>query len=83
MNISTLKEALPYLIEAEVPAMLVGHHGVGKTEGVRQYCKDNGFMLKILNLGTQDVGDIIGLADFLKRFWSFVTLILTKKQFFF
>lgn len=66
MNISTLKEALPYLIEAEVPAMLVGHHGVGKTEGVRQYCKDNGFMLKILNLGTQDVGDIIGLADFLK-----------------
>lgn len=66
MNISTLKEAMPFLIDAEVPAMLVGHHGVGKTEGVRQYCRDNGFMLKILNLGTQDVGDIIGLADFLK-----------------
>lgn len=66
MNIETFKEALPFLIKAEVPAMLVGHHGVGKTEGTRQYAEDNKYMLKILNLGTQDVGDIIGLADFEK-----------------
>lgn len=66
MNIETFKEALPFLIKAEVPAMLVGHHGVGKTEGTRQFCDENTYMLRILNLGTQDVGDIIGLADFEK-----------------
>ena len=66
MNIETFKEALPFLIKAEVPAMLVGHHGVGKTEGTRQFAKDNGHFLRIINLGTQEVGDIIGLADFMK-----------------
>lgn len=66
MNIETFKEALPYLIKANIPAMLVGNHGVGKTEGVSQYAKDNAFFLRILNLGTQEVGDIIGLADFEK-----------------
>ncbi len=66
MNIKTLKEALPYLIEAEIPALLVGHHGIGKTQGVSQYAKVEKALLKILNLGTQEVGDIIGLADFKK-----------------
>ncbi len=66
MNIETLKEALPFLIKAQIPAMSVGHHGVGKTEGVRQFAQDNGHFLRIINLGTQEVGDIIGLADFEK-----------------
>ncbi len=66
MDIQTFKEALPYLIKAKVPAMLVGHHGVGKTEGTRQFSQENDYMLRILNLGTQEVGDVIGLADFLK-----------------
>lgn len=66
MNIETFKESLPFLIKAQIPAMLVGQHGVGKTEGVSQYAKENKFFLRILNLGTQEVGDIIGLADFLK-----------------
>ncbi len=66
MNIETFKEALPYLIEAEIPALLVGHHGIGKTQGVSQYAKAEKALLKILNLGTQEVGDIIGLADFVK-----------------
>lgn len=66
MNIETFKEALPFLIKSEIPAMLVGHHGVGKTEGTRQFCEENKYHLTILNLGTQDVGDIIGLADFEK-----------------
>lgn len=66
MNIKTLKESLPYVIKAEIPTLLVGHHGVGKTQGVNQFAKETGSLLKILNLGTQEVGDIIGLADFQK-----------------
>jgi hypothetical protein len=66
VNIKTLKQSLPYMIAAEIPTMLVGHHGVGKTQGVSQYAKEQQALLKILNLGTQEVGDIIGLADFLK-----------------
>lgn len=66
MNIKTLKESLPFLINADIPSVLVGHHGVGKTQGVSQYANDTKALLKILNLGTQEVGDIIGLADFLK-----------------
>ena len=66
MNINAFKDSLPYLIKARIPALLIGHHGIGKTEGVRQFTVENKYKLQILNLGTQDVGDLIGLADFLK-----------------
>lgn len=66
MNINKLKEAMPFALKAKIPLMLVGHHGIGKTEGVRQFCEEQGHLLRIVNLGTQEVGDIIGLADFEK-----------------
>jgi MoxR-like ATPase len=66
MNIETLKESLPFLIKAEIPALMVGHHGVGKTQGAQQFAAENKYFIRILNLGTQEVGDIIGLADFVK-----------------
>lgn len=74
MFISVLKEAMPYLIEANIATMIVGHHGVGKSQAVRQYTDETtynhpklgkqhlGFI--DLRLGTQDVGDLLGLADF-------------------
>ncbi len=64
MNISTLKEALPYLFKAKIATMIVGHHGVGKSQGVAQYAAENGMEFIDLRLGTQDVGDLLGLADF-------------------
>lgn len=64
MLISTLKQALPFLMQANIAPMLVGHHGVGKTQSVGQFCDEKGYMMKTLNLGTQEVGDLIGLADF-------------------
>jgi hypothetical protein len=44
--------------------MIVGHHGVGKSQAVKQYADDNGLEFVDLRLGTQDVGDLLGLADF-------------------
>jgi len=64
MNIKTFKESLPYLFKANIATLVHGHHGVGKSEGVRQFCEENGFDFVDLRLGTQDVGDLLGLADF-------------------
>ena len=64
MNIRDFKKSLPYLINANTAVMLVGHHGVGKSQGVKQFCDENELGFVDLRLGTQDVGDILGLADF-------------------
>lgn len=64
MNIKTLKEALPYLFKANIATLIQGHHGIGKSQAVRQYADDNGMDFVDLRLGTQDVGDLLGLADF-------------------
>lgn len=66
MNIKTLKESLPYLFKANVSTMIVGHHGVGKSQAVRQYAQQEGYEFVDLRLGTQDVGDLLGLAEFEK-----------------
>jgi len=64
MNIKTLKEALPYIFKANISTMIVGHHGVGKSQAVKQYADALGIGFVDLRLGTQDVGDLLGLADF-------------------
>ena len=64
MNIQMFKEALPYLFEANVAAMVCGHHGIGKSQAVAQYAAENNLQFVDLRLGTQDVGDLLGLADF-------------------
>lgn len=66
MNIKTLKESLPFLFKANVSAMIVGHHGVGKSQAVKQYADENNMQFVDLRLGTQDVGDLLGLAEFEK-----------------
>lgn len=64
MDIKSFKEALPYLFKSNVAAMVVGHHGIGKSQAVAQYAAENGYEMIDLRLGTQDVGDLLGLADF-------------------
>lgn len=74
MNIKLLKEALPYLFEANVATLMIGHHGVGKSQAVKQYTDETTYVHPKLGkknwgfvdirLGTQDVGDLLGLADF-------------------
>ena len=43
MNIKTFKESLPYLFEANIATMVVGHHGVGKSQAVAQFASENGY----------------------------------------
>ena len=64
MFIGQFKQALPFLFEANIAVMVQGHHGIGKSQAVAQFAKENGFDFVDLRLGTQDVGDLLGLADF-------------------
>lgn len=59
----TLKLCLPYLLKIGTTPMIIGHHGVGKSQGIAQFCADNDYYYVDLRLGTQDVGDLIGLPD--------------------
>ena len=67
MNIKVLKEALPYIFEAKLSTMITGHHGIGKSQAVKQYADENNLQFIDLRLGTQDVGDLLGLADFIEQ----------------
>lgn len=64
MKITTFKQALPYLIDARIATLVWGNHGIGKSQSVKQFCDEKGYHFVDLRLGTQEVGDILGLADF-------------------
>lgn len=74
MQIRTLKQALPYLFNAEVPTLIHGRHGVGKSQGIKQVSEELEYVHPTkgkqtygfidLRLGNMEVGDLLGLADF-------------------
>jgi hypothetical protein len=64
MLIKTFKESIPFLTKANIASIVWGQHGIGKSQVVAQYCKENNLGFIDLRLGTQDVGDLLGLADF-------------------
>jgi len=91
MKITELKKVLPSLFEANITPMLVGSHGVGKTESVAQFAKENKYLFIPINLGTMsDAGDIIGIPErgkfngiedvtvFLKTDWAAEVLHYSK-----
>lgn len=65
MDIKKLKEALPVCFGANVTMLLVGPHGIGKSQGVRQAVEGQGIgKVFDFRLGQMaDTGDIIGLLD--------------------
>lgn len=66
MNISKIKEVLPVLFEAKITPLLIGHKGLGKTEVVRQFAKENGYDIVEIKLGNlQDPADLLGIMDFI------------------
>lgn len=61
MNIKNVKQTLPVLLKHNICPFLWGSQGVGKTQTVAQYCKENDLDLIVLHTSTQEVGDLIGL----------------------
>lgn len=67
MNIKEIKESIGILhTNTSLTPMLVGHHGKGKSQVVRQITEEAGIGFVDLRLGTQESGDILGLCDFEK-----------------
>jgi len=67
MNIKEYKDILPKLFKANIVPHLWGAHGIGKTEIHRQLAESLGLNLVYLTFGAvEDVGDIIGLQDFIE-----------------
>lgn len=64
MRVGKLQKAIDVLLKAEITPLLIGHAGIGKTESVRQYAKDNNLHLIEIRLGQlADAGDVVGLAE--------------------
>jgi len=76
MQIKSMKNALPFLFEANIPTLIWGRHGVGKSQSVKQVSQEmtydhpktgkQSFGFIDLRLGNMEVGDLLGLADFEK-----------------
>lgn len=74
MQIRTLKQALPYLFKANVPTLVHGRHGIGKSQALFQVSQEmtydhptlgsQNYGFVDLRLGNMEVGDLLGLADF-------------------
>lgn len=61
MNIAeTVQLFTPADAVGQVP-LLIGAHGLGKTEAVKQYAAENNLHCEILMLSLLDVGDLLGL----------------------
>ena len=61
MNISMMPGMLTAAYWADDTVLMVGLHGIGKTDVVRQWANKNNFHLEVLYLANQEVGDLIGL----------------------
>jgi hypothetical protein len=65
MNITQLKESLPFLIKAGLVPNVIGKHGIGKSSVIAQFAKDNGYSFHPFFLGQlNDTGDLLGLPEF-------------------
>jgi hypothetical protein len=65
MNITQLKQSLPFIIESGLVPNIIGKHGIGKSSVVAQYAKENGYTFHPFFLGQMsDNGDLLGLPEF-------------------
>jgi hypothetical protein len=65
MNITQLKQSLPFLMESGLVPNIIGKHGIGKSSVVAQYAKENGYTFHPFFLGQMsDNGDLLGLPEF-------------------
>lgn len=65
MNITQLKQSLPFLITSGLVPNIIGKHGIGKSSVVAQYAKENGYTFHPFFLGQMsDNGDLLGLPEF-------------------
>ena len=60
-GIRKIKEILKVAKMADEPVLLVGKHGIGKTETVAQFAKENEYYFQPLYISHQETADLIGI----------------------
>ena len=63
MNITQLTKAFSIAHAAQDNVHMVGQHGIGKTEIVKQWAQDNGYHLEVLQLPILETSDLVGMPD--------------------
>jgi len=61
MKVSNIKPVLDACFDADDSVRLIGVHGIGKTDIIKEWCSTRGFHVEFLHLSTNDVGDLIGI----------------------
>ena len=61
MKIGNLKQALTIAHLAQDHVHCVGKHGIAKTEIVKEWAKENGYHLEVLQLPILEVSDLVGM----------------------
>ncbi len=61
MNVIKLKTALTIAHAAQDHVHCVGAHGMGKTEIVKQWAKENNYHIEVLQLPILEVADLVGM----------------------
>jgi len=60
-SIEKIKKIFEVAKLADEPVLLIGKHGIGKSESVQQFCKENGYFYQPLFLSHQETADLIGI----------------------
>jgi hypothetical protein len=67
MKIDNMKEILGIAHKSQNAVHMIGEHGIGKTEIVKQFAEAAGYHCEVLQLTVMDTGDLIGMPDILEK----------------
>ncbi len=67
MNIESMKDILGIAHKAQSAVHMIGEHGIGKTEIVKQFAKSQGYHVEVLQLTVMDTGDLIGIPETVEK----------------
>ena len=73
MKIAKIKQAIKIAHGADDAVHMIGPHGIGKSEIVKEFAKENGFHCEILQLPILEVSDLIGMPDITETKYGKVT----------
>lgn len=73
MKISNMKYIYKAAHDADDTVLLIGSHGIGKSESVINFANEYGFYCKTLFLSHQEVGDLIGIPRIIEKEGEFIT----------
>ena len=73
MKLSKIKTAMTIAQAANDNVHMIGPHGIGKTEYVKEWAKENGYHLEVLQLPILETSDLIGMPDITETEFGKVT----------